>query len=71
MSLRNLKLSQLFRTIGTIFMIWFIIVFSLLLEPFQCYEHPNQVLTLKHMSPGGKTMQPWGLDQDTFDESLG
>lgn len=49
MSLRNLKLSQLFRTIGTIFMIWFIIVFSLLLEPFQCYEHPNQVLTLKHM----------------------
>ena len=29
--------------------IWFIIVFSFLLEPFQCQEHPNGILTLKHM----------------------
>lgn len=41
------RFSQLLRTLGTMLMIFFIMVFSLLTDPFQCYEHPSGVSTLK------------------------
>eukprot|EP00435_Cladocopium_sp_Y103_P020538 s2211_g5.t1 len=39
--------SNLWRTMGTTFLVFFIILFSMLLAPFQCYGHPNGTSTLK------------------------
>ena len=39
--------NNLWRTMGTTFLVFFIILFSMLLAPFQCYGHPNGTSTLK------------------------
>eukprot|EP00435_Cladocopium_sp_Y103_P020125 s928_g4.t3 len=44
---RGCRFSQLLRTVGTMLMIFFIMVFALLTEPFQCRLHPSGVSTLK------------------------
>ncbi|CAK9058310.1 unnamed protein product [Durusdinium trenchii] len=43
----SFQLAQLGRTVGTIFIICFISVFSSLLSPFQCVKHPNGKFTLQ------------------------
>ena len=39
--------SHLWRTMGTTFLVFFIILFSMLLAPFQCHGHPNGTSTVK------------------------
>ena len=39
--------SNLWRTMGTTFLVFFIVLFSMLLAPFQCHSHPNGTSTLK------------------------
>ncbi|CAK9097054.1 unnamed protein product [Durusdinium trenchii] len=41
------KLGKLLRTMGSIFLILFIVLWSMILAPFQCNEHPNGMLTMK------------------------
>ncbi|CAL1136495.1 unnamed protein product [Cladocopium goreaui] len=43
----KIQLAQLTSTVGTVFSICFIPVFSSLLAPFQCQEHPNRKFTLQ------------------------
>ncbi|CAK9050882.1 40S ribosomal protein S6, partial [Durusdinium trenchii] len=44
---RNFRWSNLLRTAGSIFLIFFIVLFSMLLAPFQCNSHPNGAYTVK------------------------
>jgi len=44
---KNFRASDLWRTIGSMFLIFFIILFSMLLAPFQCSAHPSGQATLK------------------------
>ncbi|CAK9050884.1 40S ribosomal protein S6, partial [Durusdinium trenchii] len=44
---KSFKTSNLLRTIGTMFLIFFIVLFSMLVAPYQCNAHPNGKLTLK------------------------
>ena len=43
----DISKSALGRTIGSIVLVIFIILFSMLLAPYQCNEHPNGKMTLK------------------------
>ena len=44
---RTFQAVHLLRTCGTIFLMFFIMLFSMLLAPFQCSWHPNGLATLK------------------------
>ncbi|CAK8985489.1 40S ribosomal protein S6 [Durusdinium trenchii] len=44
---KTFQMSNLLRTIGSIVLVIFIILFSMLLAPYQCNEHPNGKMTLK------------------------
>ena len=43
---RSFQAKHLLRTVGTMFLIFFIVLFSMLLSPFQCNWHPNGLATL-------------------------
>ena len=43
---RTLQAKHLLRTVGTMFLMFFILLFSMLLSPFQCSYHPNGLATL-------------------------
>ena len=43
---KTFEAKHLLRTIGTMFLIFFIMLFSLLMSPFQCSWHPNGLSTL-------------------------
>ncbi|CAE6938440.1 unnamed protein product, partial [Symbiodinium sp. KB8] len=45
--LRQLDLRHLLRTIGSLFLLLFIILFTMLLAPFRCKEHPNGRFTVQ------------------------
>eukprot|EP00434_Breviolum_minutum_P026215 symbB.v1.2.023175.t1/scaffold2102.1/size90421/5 len=44
---KTFQLSALWRTMGTTFLIFFIVLFAMLLAPFQCSTHPTADPTLK------------------------